>query len=320
MTEPNPGKARYRDVLAIATLWIPFIAVVVTWLFWRDALPDEMPKQWDADGVSSTAPTWIMLGVTSLASFVAALVATLALYASAAPSRRSIFLGTGFVAGLASSAWLVTGSVTVIAGGTSEPNPGGWPLLAILASGYGAIPYLLSPKWIEDSPLREPVEIELAPSEVGAWSKTITVPLFAWVGLIVVAGSVVLLITMIQAGVTGGTIVAGFVMLFVLGFMLAFVRLHVSVDWRGLRVVSSILRVPLKSAELVDIESVHTDILDPVQWGGWGYRIMPGRSAIILRRGPGLVLNLTNGKQFAVSLDEPETPTVLLMSLRASAK
>lgn len=314
MTEPKPVKAGYRDVLAVATLWIPFVAVVVTWLLWRDALPDEIPKQWDADGVNSTAPAGIMLGMTALASFVAASVATVALRASAVPSRRSTFLGTGFVAGLASSVWLVTGAAAVVADRSGESDPGGWPLLALLACGYGAIPYFLSPKLREISP-RDSVEIELAPSETGAWSKTVTVPLFAWVALIVVVGSAVLLTTMIGEGDTAGALVAGFVLFFVLILMVVFVRLRVSVDWRGLKVVSSILRIPLKTAQLGEIESVHVDNLDPVQWGGWGYRIMAGRSGIILRRGPGLVLNLTNGKQFAVSLIDPETPAALLTTL-----
>ena len=47
-----------------------------------------------------------------------------------------------------------------------------------------------------------------------------------------------------------------------------------------------------------------------------GYRIMPGRSALILRKGPGLIVTTTNQKQFAISLDDPETPAALLATLR----
>jgi len=48
--------------------------------------------------------------------------------------------------------------------------------------------------------------------------------------------------------------------------------------------------------------------LRPSEWGGWGYRIMPGRSAIVLRSGPGLVVTTTSGTQFAISLADPQTP------------
>jgi hypothetical protein len=91
-----------------------------------------------------------------------------------------------------------------------------------------------------------------------------------------------------------------------------FARLRISVDWRGLKIVTWILGIPLKTIRLTEIESVQTDALEPMQWGGWGYRFMPGRSAIILRTGPGVVVTLTSGKQFALSLNSPETPAALL--------
>ena len=62
---------------------------------------------------------------------------------------------------------------------------------------------------------------------------------------------------------------------------------------------------------------VEAAVLEPTQWGGWGYRIMPGRSAIILRRGPGMVITQRNEKQFAISLDRPEEPASILLGLIA---
>ena len=96
----------------------------------------------------------------------------------------------------------------------------------------------------------------------------------------------------------------------------SFVRLRVSADWRGLRVVSAVLRIPLKRIRLAAIDVVEAAELGPTEWGGWGYRIMPGRSALILRNGPGLIVTTTNAQQFAISLDDPETLAALLATLR----
>ncbi|MWV57733.1 hypothetical protein [Rathayibacter sp. VKM Ac-2754] len=43
----------------------------------------------------------------------------------------------------------------------------------------------------------------------------------------------------------------------------------------------------------------------------------PGRSALILAAGPGLVITTANQREFAISLRDPETPAALLETLRA---
>ncbi len=67
-------------------------------------------------------------------------------------------------------------------------------------------------------------------------------------------------------------------------------------DWRGLKVVTWIMSISLKTIPLNAVKSVHTTRVDPLLWGGWGYRIRPGSSAIILRTGPGLIVTLTPQK------------------------
>ena len=93
-------------------------------------------------------------------------------------------------------------------------------------------------------------------------------------------------------------------------------RYRVTADWRGLRVVSSLFHIPLKRLRLENIRAVDAANLFPKEWGGWGYRITPGRSAMILRKGPGLIVTLANAKQFAVTVDGPEVPAALLATLR----
>ena len=137
-----------RDVAAAATLWLPVLAVVVTWLLWVDRLPAVLPRQWGSDGaVSSTLPTWAMAAFAGAVSLGAAILATYYLRERAAPNRRLVYLGLGFAAGLSSCLWLTTGGVT-IAAGSAEPRLGAWVLLTFVSFGYGLLPFFLARKWI----------------------------------------------------------------------------------------------------------------------------------------------------------------------------
>jgi hypothetical protein len=46
---------------------------------------------------------------------------------------------------------------------------------------------------------------------------------------------------------------------------------------------------------------------------------MPGRSALVLRSGPAVVLELADGRRFAVTVDDPQAPVALLDALRVRA-
>jgi hypothetical protein len=316
----SSGRARARDVLAAVSLWIPLASVVTTWLIWRDKLPSDLPRQWGSDGVSSTWPTWVAIVLFALVCLGSALIATLALRKGAAPTRRTTFLWSGFAAGLATGGWLMIAGSTITSGPGTEPQVGAWPLLLMVLLGYGLIPFLLAHRWVAAEPEQHPVELVPAPTETGAWITTVTVPLFAIVSVALFAAAATLLILTTREDAPGADVVGAVVLLLLSVLVLGFARLRISVDWRGLKVVTWFLGIALKTIPLTDIESVHTDTLEPMHWGGWGYRFMPGRSAIILRTGPGLVVTLTSGKQFALSLNEPETPAALLSTLSTPAQ
>lgn len=45
----------------------------------------------------------------------------------------------------------------------------------------------------------------------------------------------------------------------------------------------------------------------PRQWGGWGYRWRPEKgTAVVVRRGEGVVLQLWDGHTFTVTVDDAE--------------
>jgi len=307
-------RATGRDRLAVGLLWLPVLVVAATALLWWDRLPARLPQQWDATGVTTTAPTEVLLAITGGIALLGALAGLAALARGTADIRRTLLLIAGCAAGLSTGIWLVSAGL-VIATGTPEPAAGGWPLLGVLLGAFGLIPFALSPRRPIGQVPRSPASVPLAESETGAWFTTMNVPMFLWLaGILGVAtvGIAVLSVALGGPG-SGGAVTVGLVAL----CCLAFGRLRVSVDRRGLRVVSALLGVPLRYLRLDQIVSARAQTIVPMEWGGWGYRIMPGRSAIVVAGGPGIVVERTNGTLFAVTVPEPELPAALLSTLAA---
>ena len=152
-------------------------------------------------------------------------------------------------------------------------------------------------------------------SKAGAWSTTLTTQIFVYVLASVIALGIAVYVLLLATGdlVPGGISLA---LLLVVAIAVAcFIRLRVTIDGSGLRVVSALLPITLKHVPLGRIRLAEVAELHPMEWGGWGYRIFPGRSAIILRSGPGLVVTTTNDKQFAISLPDPQPAAAVTNAL-----
>ena len=91
------------------------------------------------------------------------------------------------------------------------------------------------------------------------------------------------------------------------------------VDAGGLSVRFGPFGWPCKRVPLERIAAVEATEVEPLEWGGWGYRILPGSSAVVLRRGPAIVVALTDGRRFAVTVDDPERGAGLLEAYRQRA-
>ncbi|TFD88619.1 hypothetical protein E3T61_12400 [Cryobacterium lactosi] len=313
---PHAPHATGRERFAAATLWLPVIAVSVTATLWYDRLPAMLPKQWNGAEVTSTAGTEIMIGITGAIALLGAIAGLIAVSDAAADIRRGLVLAAGCAAGLAAGVWLVTAGL-VIATGSAEPDAGAWPLLAALAMGYGLIPFALSPRRPQhrEPTTADPATVPLGATESGAWFTTMTVPMFLWLAGGLAVGAVALAVfSVLENGAGAGGV---FTLLLTAGICLTFARLRVSVDRRGLRVVSSLLRLPIKQIALDQVASARAETIRPGEWGGWGYRILPGRSAIVLTSGPGIVVERQNGTLFAVTVPDPALPAALLTTLAA---
>ncbi|MFD7866803.1 hypothetical protein [Streptomyces sp. NPDC057682] len=102
-----------------------------------------------------------------------------------------------------------------------------------------------------------------------------------------------------------GCVAAGLLMLF---GTLAFVNVAVRVDGDALEVRCGHIGLPRRRILLTHVVGAEfAPKVTPRQWGGWGYRWRPDQgTAVVVRRGEGLVLRLGDGRTFTVTVDDAE--------------
>ncbi|KUH40405.1 MULTISPECIES: hypothetical protein [Streptomyces] len=114
------------------------------------------------------------------------------------------------------------------------------------------------------------------------------------------------------AGVTAvlmavvGCVTVGLLVLF---GTLAFVHVELIVDRHALEVRCGHMGLPRRRIPLDHVVGAEFDPrVTPRHWGGWGYRWRPEQgTAVVVRRGEGLVLTLGDGRSFTVTVDDAET-------------
>jgi hypothetical protein len=311
-----------RVLLTGITLLVPAALVALSGSAWLPTIPDRVAFHWDARGrVDSTVLSEPLFLSTIIGAVIAFVVGVIVLLVPRIDprARRSSMYWIGTVAAFIAAAWLIPAGLTFRAGSPDSAQLDGWLAGFLIPLIHGGIPWLLTPK-APPADTHTPQPIPLAPTQVGAWTKTINTPL-----LYIVAGAITVLAAVIYVPLmaTGNLDAVGIVGLIVMVLaalaVMSFAGLRATVDRRGLRVVSLLTRTPFKRIGLDHVREVEVTDLDPGEWGGWGYRVMSGRSAIILRAGPGLIVTTIDGTQFALTLSSPEVPAGLLRTLADSA-
>jgi hypothetical protein len=225
------------------------------------------------------------------------------------PSAESFAL-VGLLGGMA--IWTSTSVVLLNAGAASWEEAGTFDLwqiagLVVTAGLTGWVGYLLGRRWYP--PVHREVGLETPVREVGddetaTWTGSVTVwwPMY----LLVPIGVVFLFLP--------GWLKWLAALYFVIAFL--FSRVMVTVDDRGLRVRLAGW-VTVRTIGLDEVASAHPIDLEPTEWAGWGYRMVPGGSAVVLRRGDAIEVALRNDRRFAVTVDDAATGAALLNGLVA---
>lgn len=318
MTEVQQRTSVTRRIAAGMVGLLPLGVVAATWLTWHDRLPAELASHWsgtgEPDGFTSTG------AALTLGLLLSGIPAAIGIIAAFIPSRRPALLRgivgfAGMVSGMGAGTWLISAGLTLQAG-SAEQAVLGWWLAALMASFlFGALPYFIAPKPKFTTTMHQ-TRIQLGANESGAWSKTITSKVLLCLPVVLLAVTAIMFIPAFTDGELSTFWMGGGTMLLSTVIVALIAHMQVTVDWRGLRIVSTLGRIPLKRIRLEDIAAVEVTELRPSEWGGWGYRVMPGRSALIMGAGPGLIVTTTGQKQFAVTVADPETAASLLLALR----
>jgi hypothetical protein len=299
-----------RRLVALVLIAVPFVAVVALLTATND-LPSPLPTHWNARG--EVDGTMSRAGFTALAVGVTAVAALLPLGFLRAHEDESVRRYAATACALA--AYLVGGlSVLTVslargASAAAEVDLPLWTVLVTLAVAF-AVPAAVYAVWPRPAPVTAPPDpdlplLDLGPGERAAYVTSLRSRGFVALGIgCGVLGVLLLLVVdlLIGAAVLAVTVA-----------VLTVARVTLRVDETGLRLgfgPGIRVRVPLaeiRQAEVADIR--------PLAWGGWGYRVMPGKRALVLRAGPGLVLDLRDGTRFAVTVDDPELPAALVNGL-----
>ncbi|MGW5530592.1 DUF1648 domain-containing protein [Streptomyces xanthochromogenes] len=96
---------------------------------------------------------------------------------------------------------------------------------------------------------------------------------------------------------------------------------YVTVDRRGLTARPTALPWPRIRIPLSDVDrAVSRDIKVLAEYGGWGYRTRTGKSGLMLRSGEAIVIRRSDGREFAVTVDDAGTAAALLNTLARRAE
>ncbi|MEU6761018.1 DUF1648 domain-containing protein [Streptomyces sp. NPDC046853] len=325
---PNrPGHPNRPRIVLLAAL--PFVlglaADLAVYVRVRDQLPDRLARHFGADGEADgfVGHGGFLAMLVGMFVVLGAISAFLAVRSDFATYRRGL---RGLLAIVyATSAFLAwpMGASLLANRGTADGAAAQFPLwhlavavaVAALAAGAGAALAGLVPLPDARPPLGADEQagagrIDLGRDEVAGWVRQTGSRLLSGTGIaLAVAGVATLWLP------DGGWVTP--LSLFVPGILVAaLARACVTVDRRGLTVSSGLvpwprIRLPLDRIERADTRRISAF----ADYGGWGYRIVPGRSGVIMRSGEALVVRRANGNDFAVTVEDSATAAALLNTL-----
>lgn len=329
MSRSSDGALRRAVILGVVAPVVIGLAAVAIQLAVLGDLPDPVATHWGPSGVDGFAPAW------TVPLFSALLIVGLPLLLSAMtiPSlrhgERGFVLRFLVAAALFLSilmAVILTGSLLIqrgLADAADAPSilpVMGVGLAAAVGAGLGA--WVLQPRHAEIRPEVHPaVALERGAGERAAWFGR--AEMTAW-PLAMLIGAAVLLAAMTIGMALLGDPTATWILLGVTVLIAVLVStltvFRVRVDPTGLTVRSAAglvrMRVPVEDVEAV----ATTEVRGLAQYGGFGVRMVPGATAVVLRSGPALEVTRVGGRRFVVTMDDAETAAAVLAAVVEDAR
>ncbi|MFE7118155.1 DUF1648 domain-containing protein [Streptomyces sp. NPDC057654] len=317
--------ATHRSPWAAAFAALPFLAgaLVVAGVYTalHARLPDPMATHFGSGGkpdgfTSLGAILWVPLVMTLVTG---AVFASLHFFAGGPPRAQRGFMAISYAVAVLlnylSCAFLYAGVDVADGADMRFPIWRQLPLALAAAAVAAAIGWFITrfgppaPRPApQDAHAPQAARLGLAADERAAWTRTIGSLSLALLGVAAACAGIVLMATV--GGWPG-------VPPLLLGLTAAlFGSVRVTVDQDGLRLAPRVLPLPRIHIPLSRIEEAHAcDIRVFRDFGGWGYRVRPGRSGVVLRSGEAISLRLATGSEFVVTTGDADTAAGLLNTL-----
>jgi hypothetical protein len=303
-----------RRTTSAALLVLAPVALVIAWLVARPDLGERIATHFTlggrADGFGSAGSfVALMTGISLVTAAVGVLVV---LRAGGGSTPRP------YVAVVAFTSWIVcTTSVAVLLAGR-DVAPGrarsGWGdtlvsvLVALVLATAAALLLPPATSRVARTPLPTP-GYELRPGERAIWIGTAHSQALVVASVVVAVVGAATLPVQATIGVTT----------LVIAILLAWLHsLTVRVDSSGLTAHFGPLAWPRVHVDLEDVDGISAQEIEPLRWGGWGYRFTRRGTALVVRRGPGLVIGRRGGSDLAITVDDPDGAAELVAALRRS--
>lgn len=307
----QPATGPQRPWIAGFPFAVAIAAIVVVHRSVSGRLPDPLATHFSLDGRAngfSSVQGFVTGTLLALLALCAGSVALALIRRTKPPTRWVISAGWGLAALLAclTCLTLLGNARATDADAVRMPF---WQVAVPLGGAVlaGALGLLLAGR--DTGPASPPSgaapRLALGDRETARWSRTVSAPLLALLGLLMAVGGLVLsFLDTWPAGV--GLLIGGMT-------VLALTSVRVTVDRRGLALAPTLLPYPFRRIALDRVQEATSRRISPAaEFGGWGYRVRPGRSGLVLRSGEGLVLRLASGREFVVTVDDAATGASLL--------
>jgi len=307
----HPPRALLVRELALPLLALLVVAVLPLLVWSR--LPDPIAVHWGVDGLPDGSAPVVVDAV--LMAVAAALVAFLPPLAAArgdrGTARAMLALSHGMAALLVLLRWStlernLDATVWTEAGTTSLLDV---VLLLLLAAPFALIGWWLGGRHPDlPRPIRAVLPFQLPLDGHLLWTGRQAWPFARVLGSVLVAGGAAITATRYAAGTmaAGGTLI-------LIGLLLWMTTsIAVSTGPAGLKVRFGPLGWPAIHVPLAEIDGIEVEDVEPLAYGGWGYRVTPGVRAVVIRRGSGLRVRRTGRADLVVTVDDAATAAGVL--------
>ncbi len=311
----------------VAPLVVTIVAVAVQGSL-LGSVPERVASHWGATGVDGTMPAWAIPVLTlALAGGLPLLMATVSVAALRGGERGfvlrfliAVALGLGVFMAVA-----MTGTLVIQRGiDGPEQAPSVLPVMAVaLAMGVAAG---MAGWWLQPRHDAHPTNvIAIAPlarrqGERAVWfgrAEMGSVPLAILIGsvalLVVIAAISAVVGEAMAAWITVGTAV------FIALLTASLAVFRVRVDGAGLlvRSVAGLVRMRVPSEDVASVGVTHVSAL--AHYGGFGIRLVPGATAVVLRSGEALEVVRGSGRRFVVTMRGADEAAAVLAAVAEDA-